>query len=80
MDTLASLSLSLSLTYYLSPSAFAGWPTGTSMWRGPLKNVTYEFILASPTGLQMSCSSYLDGFFAQLAGAVKFTDCTSAEG
>ena len=35
--------------------------TCTSEWRGPLENIAYEFILTSPAGSCMSCSSYMDG-------------------
>ena len=30
--------------------------------KGPLENVTYEFVLTSPTVSHMSCSFYLEGF------------------
>ena len=33
--------------------------TGSSMYRVPLKNITYEFVLSSPAVSCMPCSSYL---------------------
>ena len=36
--------------------------TDTSIWRGPLENVTYEFVLASLVVSCISCLSYSDGF------------------
>ena len=37
--------------------------TGTSMCRGPLKNVNYEFVLVSLAVSCMSYSTYMDDFF-----------------
>ena len=36
--------------------------TGVSMRRGPQENITYEFVLATPTLSHKTCSSDLDGF------------------
>ena len=33
------------------------------MWGGLEKNITYEFVLASPAVSRISCSFYLDGFW-----------------
>ena len=34
----------------------------SSMWRGPLEYIAYEFVLTSPAVARMSCSSNLDSF------------------
>ena len=44
--------------YYFVPIVAAN--TATSMFRGPLKNITYEFVIASPVVFLMSTLSYLN--------------------
>ena len=44
-----------------------------SIWRDPLENVTYKFVLTSPVVSRMSCSSYLDGL--QMGGRWPYSCC-----
>ena len=45
------------------------------MCRNPKENVTYEFVLASPALLCMSCSSYLNGLWDRRQVAIQLLFC-----
>ena len=49
-------------TELLSVCSFWLADTGTSVWRGPYRNVIYEFVLAYLAVSCMPCSSYFDDF------------------